>query len=187
MRKSVMAGLVLITAGLMLGGCETPTPYQPAVSATEQNGYSSQKIEDNRYQVSFSGNGLTSRQTVETYLLYRAAELTAQQGYDWFEMAHRHTQREGRTVIDAPLNPGPYGWWSPSWRYHGYFGWRTRDPYWGGPYWADQVNIRTINRYDATAEIVMYKGAKPQNDPRAFDAHEVMQNLGPNIQRPPVK
>jgi hypothetical protein len=49
------------------------------------------------------------------------------------------------------------------------------------------VNIRTINRYDATAEIVMYKGAKPQNDPRAFDAHEVMQNLGPNIQRPPVK
>jgi hypothetical protein len=105
-----------------------------------------------------------------------------QQGYDWFEMASRNTERHGHTVIEQPFGPGPYGWWSPYWRFHGRFGWRSWDPYWGDPYW--DADVRTINRYEATAEIVMHKGVKPADNPRAFDAHDVMHNLEPQIQRP---
>ena len=42
--------------------------------------------EENRYRVSFAGNSATSLQTVDDYLLYRAAELTVQTGHDWFQV-----------------------------------------------------------------------------------------------------
>jgi hypothetical protein len=43
---------------------------------SSSRGYSEQQIENNRFRVQFAGNSLTDRKTVETYLLYRAAELT---------------------------------------------------------------------------------------------------------------
>ena len=66
-----------------------------ALSAAQDGyGYSEQRIEENRYRVSFAGNSATSRQTVEDYLLYRAAELTVQTGHDWFEVVDRDTVQE---------------------------------------------------------------------------------------------
>ena len=46
------------------------------------------------------------------------------------------------------------------------------------------MDVRTIERFEASAEILLGKGAKPSGDPRAFDARDVMANLGPTIQRP---
>ena len=43
---------------------------------------------------------------------------------------------------------------------------------------------QTVQKFQASAEIVMRPRAKPAGDPRAFDAREVMANLGPKIQRP---
>ncbi|MFN7130388.1 MAG: CC0125/CC1285 family lipoprotein, partial [Brevundimonas sp.] len=56
--------------------------------------------------------------------------------------------------------------------------------YWGDPFWADRVDVRTVERFEATAEVVMYRGAKPAGDPNAFDARAVLENLGPRIMRP---
>ena len=39
------------------------------------------------------------------------------------------------------------------------------------------------DRYEATAEIVVGSGPKPAGDPNAFDAREVVQNLGPRLAR----
>ncbi len=50
---------------------------QPIASASRvEGGYTSAQLAPDRWQVTFSGNSLTSRETVEDYLLYRAAELT---------------------------------------------------------------------------------------------------------------
>ncbi|HVY89226.1 MAG TPA: hypothetical protein VG942_10185, partial [Hyphomonadaceae bacterium] len=88
----------LAAGALALAACATPTPYQPLGAETGvSGGYSSQRIASDRYRVRFSGNNLTSRQTVENYLLYRAAELTAQEGYDWFAMNDRDTERKSHT------------------------------------------------------------------------------------------
>ena len=46
------------------------------------------------------------------------------------------------------------------------------------------VVFRIPDRYEATAEIFMGKGPKPVNDATAFDAREVIANLGPTIVRP---
>lgn len=37
--------------------------------------------------VSFKGNGFTGRQKVENYLLYRCAEVTLNDGFDYFVLA----------------------------------------------------------------------------------------------------
>jgi len=117
---ALATALVLATG---LGACETATPYQPAVrgSATS-GGYSETRIEPNRWRVNFAGNSMTSRETVEGYLLFRAAELTLQNGDNWFAIVDRQTDRNARTYVEPdPLyhpwyGPG-FGYWRPSWRF----------------------------------------------------------------------
>ena len=178
-------GAVIVVA-LMASACTTPTPYQPLPSAgSERGGYSEQRLEENRFRVTFTGNSMTSRETVETYLLYRAAELTIANGYDWFVMADRATERHSQTYLDRPFGPGPWGYWGPSWRYYGRgFGWRSWDPFWGDPFWDSQVNVQTVDRYEASAEIVMGRGPKPADNVRAFDARQVISNLKSQIVMP---
>ena len=173
-----------IVAALMLSACTTATPYQPLQrGAKVSGGYSEQRIEANRFRVTFSGNSLTSRERVENYLLYRAAELTTQAGYDGFTMVTRATDPRVRTTVSRPFGPGPWGWWGPSWRYrHGGY-WHSWDPWGPGPFWADDIDINTVTNYEASAEIVMFRGRRP-DDPASFNAREVMQNLSGTIELP---
>ena len=191
-RKSVVAAAALaLVAGL--AACATPTPYQPNVrGASTSGGYSEMRLENNRYRVTFAGNSLTTRETVEAYLLFRAAELTVQSGYDWFTVADRDTDKKTQTYVehDPLYRPwyGSYGFWRPSWRYYGRgYGWRGWDPFWGDPFWADRIDVRTVERFEASAEILMHKGSKPEGDTRAFDARAVIENLRPRIQYPAPK
>ena len=73
MRRVALLGAVAATS-LMLAGCMTETTYRPATGAGfAREGYSDRQIEANRFQVTFSGNTMTSRDTVERYLLFRAS------------------------------------------------------------------------------------------------------------------
>ena len=58
-----------------------------------------------RFRVSFAGNSFTSRETVERYLLFRAAELTVQNGFDHFILVDRDTDKQTRTYT----TPGGFG------------------------------------------------------------------------------
>src|SRR4051812_48968858 len=108
------APLALLAA---ITGCATATPYQPLTTRGDaRGGYSEQRLEENRFRVMFTGNSFTSRQTVENYLLYRAAELTTQAGFDGFTMTDRGTDPHTTTrVFHDPFGPGPWGYWGPSW------------------------------------------------------------------------
>jgi hypothetical protein len=188
-RSIAVAAILALTAGL--GACATATPYQPFVkNAATSGGYSETRLEPNRWRVNFAGNSMTSRETVEGYLLFRAAELTLQNGDDWFSIVDRHTDQQTRTYVEPdPLyRPwyGPsYGYWRPSWRYAGRgFGWRTWDPFFGDPFFGDRLDVRTVDKFEASAEVVTHKGAKPADDPRAFEARAVVDNLRPRIQYP---
>lgn len=169
---------------LALGACAAyPTPYQPVgLAGAPSGGFSEQQLEQNRFRVNFSGNSYTERQTVENYLLLRAADITLAQGYDWFSTVERDTERRTRYRDTGLGGPGfgysrfgypGYGF-SPYWRYYGRAGW---SPFYDPFYWDRDVDIREINRYEASAEIVMGRGPKPAADPRAFDAREVAARL----------
>jgi hypothetical protein len=190
MRRLLLAITAVCTLGFGLSACETATPYQPARPGdSNSGGYSDFRVDSSHWRVTFRGNSLTSRETVEKYLLYRAAELTRDQGYDWFDATQRQTDKKSSYFgySDPFYGYGfgfAYGWgWRPYWRYYGPGGWRGWDPWYGGPFWADTIDVRQIDRFEASAEIVMGKGPAP-NGQRVFNAQEVMANLGPTIERP---
>jgi hypothetical protein len=187
MRKLLIAGLLATAAGL--AACSTATPYQPDLRGSQvSGGFSEIRLTNDRFRVQFRGNTLTNRDTVERYLLYRAAELTLDQGYDWFEIDDRRTDKTERTYVDPPIGPRfgyGYGYWQPMWRYYGYgYGWRSWNPYFGDPFFADRMDVRTVQQFEAGAEIILHKGPTPQGASRAFDARQVKQNLEPTIIRP---
>lgn len=189
--KSVLVP-ILAGAVLALAACATSsTPYQPVSSSNRvAGGYSEARLAPDRYRVTFAGNTWTSRDTVEGYLLYRAAELTVEQGFDWFEIVNRETEhRVDRSISPSPLYHPWYGsaylYWQPYWRYYGRpYGWRTWYPDRGDPFWANRVDMQTVERFEATAEIVMRHGARPADDGQSFDARDVIEKLSPRIQRP---
>ena len=194
-RKIVLAALASST--LMVAGCATETTFRPATGrGFERQGYSDRQIEPGRFLVSFAGNSVTSRDTVERYLFFRAAQLTLERGFDYFVMADRDTKLQSRTYSTPGLE-GPYGYggfggyWGPSWNFYGRgYGWRR----FGGGFgyggfggfggFGNDFDVQTIDRYDATAEIVMRHGPIPQGNIRAFDAHKVVESIGPSVVLP---
>jgi len=184
--KSLRLAVAFAAGALILGACETATPYQPlgARGTHASGGFSDVRIAPNRYRVTFSGNSMTSRERVETYLLYRAAELTVERGYDSFTIVDRATDRNVETrVYRDPFGPGPYRYWRPYWRYRGAgFGWHRWDPWFGDPWWGDQIDVSTIQRFEASAEVLMSRGNASGD--KSFNAREVIANLGPRIELP---
>lgn len=169
-----MRRILALVAAAALAACATATPYQPARDGGY--GYAESRIESNRYSISFNGNSLTEREAVETNLLFRAAELTVQDGYDYFVVVNRAVdpKRQLYAVPTARYAFAPYySYYSPRW------GWRP----WTDPFWTTDT-ISEVTRYTATAEIVLFKGPKPATDPNAFDARDVMANLQPKIVQP---
>ena len=181
------AALALSLAAL--GGCMTATPYQPYIpegSPGMHGGFTEQQLGPDLFMVRFHGNEMTSRERVESYLLYRAAELTLQHGYDWFHPMMSHTEHEIQTYsTPSYYNPAfGYPYWRPYWGYYrGGLGWNYWDPWMGGPFWYDSVDARTVEAFEASAEISMHKGPM-LNEPQAMDARQVMARIGPTIELP---
>ncbi len=72
---------VIAIFAAMLSGCATP--YQ---SSGITGGFSDEHVAEDVYRVRFSGNGHVTRETAQTYWLYRSAELTIEKGFDSFEI-----------------------------------------------------------------------------------------------------
>jgi hypothetical protein len=196
LRRLNRAALVIALAAStsVVAGCATETAYRPATgSGFYRTGYSDTRITPNRFRVTFAGNTITDRDVVERYLLFRSAELTTQNGYDYFVMADRDTDRQARTYsTPGAWGPGfgPYsGLWGPRWGFYGRFGYRSWDPFWGNGWggWGGGADVRTVDRYEASAEIVMFKGRPEPGNVRAFDARQVIETLGPTIKLPEAR
>lgn len=188
METRMLRNIVAAACLAVLAACATATPYQPAGWDGSRYGFSEMPIEADRFRVSFSGNSVTERETVENYLLYRAAELTLQTGYDYFLVADRDTEARRRYLNTGAGFSSFYGYRSPWGFYPSY---RFYDPFYGwydpwGPAFGrySSFDYRETTRYTATAEIKMGRGATPPA-PEAFDARQVLRNLA-GITRPPV-
>lgn len=158
--------VALALAGLIsLAACSsTPTPYQQEV---EGYGYSQQQIEGNRYRVSFSGNSFTSRNTVENYVLYRAAEIAQAQDGEHFVVVSRDTEANTSYSFPGGLGGSVFGGTGGVGVGMGTGGFAS-----------------PVTRYVAYADIVVYRGPKPKDDPNSYDVREVIARLGPTLVRP---
>lgn len=159
-------GLVVVSAWLV--ACGTATPYQPA----SPYGYAEQQLESNRFRVTFAGNSLTDRETVENYLLYRAAELTSAKGYDYFVLTDQSVEAKTRYQFNTFSQFPTYGFY----RTYGFYG------------FADSAftttDARPRTRYEAVANIMMFKGAPPQGDIKVFDPQQLLHYLKPTLRLP---
>ena len=158
---------LILAAGLGLSACASLAPYGAQQSARGQ-GYSEQRIENNRFRVTYNGVGAPG--PVADYALLRAAELTTSQGYDWFEVTQRWT--DGRLDSAGGVRPSLGV---------GYGGGSYRGPY-GGRYSTSGVgvgvglNITGPSPTSTSLEVVMGRGAKPDR-PEAYDARGVQEAL----------
>jgi hypothetical protein len=168
-----------LVAGL-LAGCMSPSPYGPRLQG-QATGYTDRALTDNRYRVTFTGNTVTPRETVESYLLLRAAEVARAAGYANFVFDTRNT-KANHTVTAIPDGPRPY------WR-GGFGGWGRRGGfgYWGGyGGWGGYgfgydpaVDIVVRTNYQAYAEIVLLTPEQAAKEPRALNAADVIAHIGP--------
>ncbi len=166
--------LTLSMAALTLFACETIPTYHPAGSLGD-SGFSDQKISDNQYRVTFQGDASTPRHKVEDYLLFRAAELTQEKGDDYFVVIDKETSEKTtvRTIRHLPT----IGRFSHYWDHYYYeFPYYAYGYDWGYPY---DLDMREYTRYSASAYIETFKGQKPADNTRAFQAQDVIDNLSP--------
>jgi hypothetical protein len=175
-RFGALSKPALILSLLVLAGCATPAPYAPR-GPGQATGYTDRQISDNRWRVTFTGNSVTPRETVENDLLLRAAEVTLAAGHSHFLFDTRDTS--ARTRYDAiPIGPvgggfGGYGYW----RFH---------PRWGYGAFGPDVDIVSSTKYESYAEIVMLSEDQVAREPRAVDARAVLAHLTPPPAPPPV-
>jgi hypothetical protein len=192
---------------IALTACATATPYKAASKPGGFDGFSQTMIENDRARVTFGGNSLTERDTVENYLLYRAAEMAVERGFEYFELQERETEEKKRVNVSPRFGSSLYdpyfGYsfyrprygWSNAYRFsrfrgfrRGYgFGHRSAfyDPFYD-PFFSD-YDVREVTKYRASAEVKFGRGAKPAGKDHAFNAREVLQNLGPSITFPEEK
>jgi len=187
-RLSTLKTLALSAfAALSLSACVTATPYQPLATGTAQSGgYSETKVEQDRYRITFTGNSLTSRDVVENYLLHRAAELTLAQGKDWFMMADRGLAKSVQKII-LPDPMMRSHMWRPTLLVSRGVVVGYAYPFMDDMAWRMRSEEQTIEKYEAYCEIILGTGPKPINDLKAFDAKQVIENLGPKLVRPQSK
>ncbi len=172
MRPGCVIGIAMIAA---LAGCVRPTPYKPSENGT---GFSDQQLDSSHYRIRFAGNSRTSRETVESYMLFHAAEVTLAAGGGHFRVVDSDTSRQ----VDY-LGPG-YGYPGPGYGYgyglSGIYGRRHSGV--GISYSTGYGNA--ITSYEAVATIVVFPGPRSEGDSVSYDARSVVDTLGPSIRYP---
>ncbi len=178
--------LPLTVSALLLAGCMTPSPYAPRTEG-QKTGYTDRELTQTRYRVTFTGNSVTPRETVESYLLLRAAEVTRAAGYSSFIFDTRNT-KTNHSYTAVPDAPGPY--WGGGWGRRGRFGYWGGFGGWGGYGFGydPSVDIVVRTNYAAYAEIVMLTPEQAAKEPRALNAADVIAHIGPDAApKPPEK
>lgn len=112
-----MLRLLTVLSIAVLSGCATA--YQ---SSGATGGFVEKHLEDDVYKMYFGGNGYTTRDTVQTYWLYRCADFALQKGYDGFKIlspiqlsmvldklpaASRDQSVRKASMIFIPVDSGP--------------------------------------------------------------------------------
>ena len=175
--KALPLGFALV----LLSACATQSAYQSAEKPGGQ-GYSETRLTDTRYRVTFTGNSVTPAGTIQNAALLRAAELTLQKGYDWFQIADRQLDRQQRsnTTVSSGLD-----FPSQTTVYQRCGLLRCDATVVSSPGFssgADLATTTTSTAYSSSLEIVMGKKPMPGSI-ESYDARQLMASLD-NLKNP---
>ncbi len=146
-----MIKFFMLVSVLILAGCATS--YQKDGFT---GGYKDMKLGQDLYQVSFKGNGYTKSDRVQKHFLHRCAELTIEQGYDYFVFVN---QEAGVSHQNLGTN------------YNG----NISQNYFGGYNYSGTVKTTTITTHEQSGVIKLFQdGTQP---PIAYEAQEVLKSM----------
>lgn len=156
----VLAGAAI----LALAGCETlRSEYGPSPGG-DRPGYAETQTAPDRFFVRYVGGRGATPGRVEQRVLYRAAELTVENGYDGFRRLTKETTRPDVQPGDVDPYDGGSGIGI------GVFGGSSSGigvgvgfPIGGGG-----------GTIESRSEIALFRGPAPREDPTAFDARAIL-------------
>lgn len=160
---------LIIFIFLQINGCSTP--YGPAGAL---GGYSDLRLDRNVYKINFGGNGFTSSEQTQTFVLRRAAELTIQNGYKYFVLLDANTNNNVTfNVTPGQINTNTTGNYQSNifgsnGMYHvsGYGNQNSTTTY-------NPPTVQRVDRYITSAIVKMYKN-KVKN---SFNAEIILSNF----------
>ncbi len=167
--------ITLILMTLLVTACASKPEYRPANKGSV--GYSEQKITNDRYRVQFKSISHSVANAAD-FALLRSAELTQEQGFDWFVVTSKETFVESQKV-----EPGSAIGLSHQQRIERRCGLITCETY-RRP--SNEVGI-TLNSGDnrkevhSILEIRMGKGMMPNDS--SYNAADVIENLSQKIDK----
>jgi hypothetical protein len=173
--------LPLAIGAVGLAACASPTPFERA-SGTDETGYASSQLSTDRYRVSFEGNQATSRETVETYLLYRAAQIADRENSPYFVVSARDVDAQldvDRYRHAYTTTPGLFGY-GYSYAYP-YYTTSAYGPGYGG--FAAPTTVDVDDSYEAAAIIELYD-SRPMGRENVFETADVLTRLDAKVRRP---
>ncbi len=167
--------IALLTGTLLVAGCATQTPYKPAEKRGAE-GYTETRLGESRYRITFVGNTLTNAETVKDYALLRAAELTLQEGYEWFQVVERESDKKVNAATSVGTGFSVPGHTSV-YRDCGVLSCRTTVA--SSPGFSTGIGIAsttTTSAYTYALEVLLGKAPMPKSE-NAYDAREVASSI----------
>ena len=143
------------------------------------SGYSDQLIDGNTFLVSFQANGYTPQATLQTYVLLRCAEVTTEAGYDYLVTVEATDTGKsipivvpGSSTSYTTGSGGGYASTHGNMTYGSTSGSATTTTQ-SSPGYAFGVRLP-----GSTVMIEAFHGKKPDDNPMAYDAREVIKYVG---------
>jgi hypothetical protein len=132
-------------------------------------------------RLTVSGKSFSSREALEIYLAYRAAQETMARGFRWFTFTEQRAKSDKLPSPKAdPAGPRysfRMSYFRPVWRYRavGSAAWTTWSPFSGSAF--PVLDPKSVAAYELSAAIVMRKGMLDDSNPLAFDAFALSDYL----------
>lgn len=168
-------GLIAVATAALSACASSSTQYVVAEDEGDY-GYSERKLTETRYRVSFTGSSGTPIELIQDYALLRAAELTVQKNYDWFEVADRTITpqvAENEVGTEVAITSG-----APTYTRCGLLSCSTTR-------YSPSYAIETVDfpdrRQSFTTSIEVVMGTGASEPTRAYDAREVIDSVRANI------
>lgn len=199
MKRSLATGLALAalcaSAGISLAA-DPPTPAStpakpapaqasadnlPMVPPAKPGVFTATKKGADRYHLVVAGHKFSTRNDIEKYLAWRAADLTMEQKASWFTFVETRAKTDTAPVSKRDPAGLRYSfrmeYFRPVWRYKTKASpaWKSWSPFAGAAFITDDP--KSITDFEVSADIVLHKGQMDDANPLAFEAGAVSDLL----------
>ena len=182
-RRVLAACIAAAGAAALTAGCASPYGQN-----TLFGGYRSEKLDASHWLVQYDGNGVTPREQVWAFWLYRCAEVTRQNGYGYFAMLPAGwtppAPPAAASASHAAWQAGPHGAWqarSAVWRVGDDPG-RVQARSGGGGYTYIYVPGAAVTTWHNKGVVAMFNAPVMGDALLVMSAQSVLDDLGPYVQ-----